>query len=212
VNLLFLSSFVRGPALPRRRDVRLLPLFRTAADQNHNVFAILAEVDAIAWAEVDLVFKDPGTDAPDLREIPLLQTSKSNGYLGCRRRSQAFEPSGEAFVSVFVNVAAKLESLTLTVTHMLPNCVFRRDATLNSQNEHFLLDICTDTRYGILVIRTFRHRGLKRLYQGEPSRVRADQVRRIADVLGHLDGAQRPSDLDLPGYRLHALKGDLKGM
>jgi proteic killer suppression protein len=27
-----------------------------------------------------------------------------------------------------------------------------------------------------------------------------------------LDTAQRPSDLDLLGYRLHALKGNLKGM
>jgi toxin HigB-1 len=62
------------------------------------------------------------------------------------------------------------------------------------------------------VIRTFRHRGLKGLYQGDPSKVRADQVRRIADVLGHLDRAQHPSDLDLPGYRLHLLKGGLKGM
>jgi len=60
--------------------------------------------------------------------------------------------------------------------------------------------------------RTFRHRGLKRLFQqGDPSKVRADQARRIADILGHLDRAQRPSDLDLPGYRLHTLKGDLKG-
>jgi proteic killer suppression protein len=29
--------------------------------------------------------------------------------------------------------------------------------------------------------------------------------------LGHLDTARRPSDLDLPGYRLHALKGGLRG-
>lgn len=62
------------------------------------------------------------------------------------------------------------------------------------------------------MIRTFRHRGLKRVFQGDTSKVRADQARRIADVLGHLDGAQRPSDLDLPGYRLHPLKGALKGM
>ena len=34
---------------------------------------------------------------------------------------------------------------------------------------------------------------------------------RIADVLAHLDGAVKPSDLALPGYRLHPLKGDLKG-
>jgi proteic killer suppression protein len=62
------------------------------------------------------------------------------------------------------------------------------------------------------MIRTFRHRGLKRLYEGDPSKVQGGQVRRIADVLGHLDRAQRPSDLDLPGYRLHALKGHRKGM
>jgi len=63
------------------------------------------------------------------------------------------------------------------------------------------------------VIRTFRHRGLKRLFeQGDSSKVRADQADRIADVLAHLDGAVKPSDLALPGYRLHPLKGDLKGV
>ena len=29
-------------------------------------------------------------------------------------------------------------------------------------------------------------------------------------MLAHLDRAHAPGDLDLPGYRLHALKGDLK--
>jgi toxin HigB-1 len=38
-----------------------------------------------------------------------------------------------------------------------------------------------------------------------------DHVRRIRDVLAHLDEARRPTDLDLPGYRLHPLRGDLKG-
>lgn len=62
------------------------------------------------------------------------------------------------------------------------------------------------------MIRTFRHRGLKRLYEhGDVSRLRADQVNRIADVLAHLDQATKPAELDLPGYRLHPLKGDLKG-
>jgi len=64
-----------------------------------------------------------------------------------------------------------------------------------------------------LVIRTFRHPGLKRLsQQADSSKIRADQVGRVADVLAHLDRACRPSDLDLPGYRLHPLKGDLKGL
>ncbi len=61
-------------------------------------------------------------------------------------------------------------------------------------------------------MRTLRHKGLKRLFeQDDPSGIRADQITRIRDVLAHLDRAERPADLDLPGYRLHALKGDLKG-
>jgi len=62
------------------------------------------------------------------------------------------------------------------------------------------------------VLRTIRHRGLKRLFEhDDPSKVGADQVARIKDVLAHLDKASKPSDLDLPGYRLHPLKGELKG-
>jgi len=54
---------------------------------------------------------------------------------------------------------------------------------------------------------------LRRLYQnGDASKVQAEQSVRIADVLAHLDRAQRPTDLDLPGYRLHPLKGDMKGL
>ena|SRR5579872_1232764 len=79
--------------------------------------------------------------------------------------------------------------------------------------DRWKVDICTGTRYGKLLIRTFRHRGLKRLYlKGDASKVRADQVARISDVLAQLDVAVRPSDLDLPGYRLHALKGGRKGL
>ena len=62
------------------------------------------------------------------------------------------------------------------------------------------------------IIENFKHRGLKRLYeQGDGSKVRPDQLERIRDVLLHLDHAKDVKDLDLPGYRLHTLKGDLKG-
>jgi proteic killer suppression protein len=62
------------------------------------------------------------------------------------------------------------------------------------------------------MIKAFRHKGLKRLFEKDnPSGVRTVQVNRIKDVLAHLDRAELPEDLDLPGYRLHALKGDLKG-
>lgn len=62
------------------------------------------------------------------------------------------------------------------------------------------------------MLKTFAHKGVKRLFEhDDPSGVRTDQVRRIRAVLAHLDEAVQPRDLDLPGNRLHALKGDLKG-
>ena len=63
------------------------------------------------------------------------------------------------------------------------------------------------------MVRTFRHKGLKRLFERDnASGLRADQIGRIKDALAHLDRAQKPTDLDLPGYRLHLLKGDLRGV
>ena len=71
------------------------------------------------------------------------------------------------------------------------------------------IDSCTGTRYNIIMIRSFRHRGLKRLYErGDPSRIAADQLDRITLALADLDAAGKPSVLDLPGYRLHPLRGN----
>ena len=47
--------------------------------------------------------------------------------------------------------------------------------------------------------------------RGDVNRVGSDLSDRIALALADLDDARKPSDLDLPGYRLHLLKGDLKG-
>jgi len=62
-------------------------------------------------------------------------------------------------------------------------------------------------------IRTFRHKGLKRLYEaGERRDIPAALAEKIADVLLAIDEATRPGDVGLfPGWRLHPLKGDLKG-
>lgn len=63
------------------------------------------------------------------------------------------------------------------------------------------------------MIVSFRHKGLKRLYEkGDASRVPADQLARIREILADLDAAVVPSDLDRPGYRLHVLRGSLKGL
>lgn len=61
------------------------------------------------------------------------------------------------------------------------------------------------------MIARFRHKGLQRLYEhGDGRKLHADQLGRIRDMLFHLDEAERPSDLDLPGYRLHPLTGKRK--
>ena len=58
------------------------------------------------------------------------------------------------------------------------------------------------------MIRRFRHRGLKRLYERDDrSGVNAEHVARLERILTLLDVAQRPADIDLPGYRLHSSRG-----
>lgn len=58
----------------------------------------------------------------------------------------------------------------------------------------------------------FRHKGLALLYEkGDRRRLRADQADRIARILARLDVASEPGHMDLPGFRLHPLKGDRAG-
>lgn len=62
------------------------------------------------------------------------------------------------------------------------------------------------------MIRSFKHKGLKRLFErGDRSQIRADLVHKIENILATLDSAESPQGLNLPGYRLHPLKGDHKG-
>lgn len=62
------------------------------------------------------------------------------------------------------------------------------------------------------MIGSFRDRRLKRLFErGDRSKVAPDMADRIENVLGVLDAALAIDDIDLPGYRLHPLKGDLAG-
>ena len=75
-----------------------------------------------------------------------------------------------------------------------------------------LIDSYTGTRYNLFMIRSFRHRGLRRLFErDDPRRIAADKLDRITLALADLDAADRPCDLDVPGYRLHPLRVDLRG-
>ena len=62
------------------------------------------------------------------------------------------------------------------------------------------------------MIRSIRHKGLRRLYEHDDARgVMAGHAEKLRDILARLDAAGTVEDLDLPGFRLHPLKGELKG-
>lgn len=62
------------------------------------------------------------------------------------------------------------------------------------------------------MIRSFAHKGLKRLYEESDRRkLPADMVERIEVIPAALDAAPTFEALDRPSFRLHPLKGELKG-
>lgn len=62
------------------------------------------------------------------------------------------------------------------------------------------------------MIVSFRHKGLRRFFEDDDrSKLSPELVERIRDLLTALDSARSIKELDRPSFRLHALKGDLKG-
>ncbi|MCR4379207.1 MAG: type II toxin-antitoxin system RelE/ParE family toxin [Rhodospirillales bacterium] len=62
------------------------------------------------------------------------------------------------------------------------------------------------------MIQSFRNRTLKRFFErGDTSRIHADHREIIRDILARLNASFAPEDMDLPGFRLHRLKGEYTG-
>jgi len=62
------------------------------------------------------------------------------------------------------------------------------------------------------VIINFPHKGLRKFYEsGDQSKLPANQVPRIRLMLTRLDAAIEARMMDVPGYNLHQLKGDMIG-
>lgn len=62
------------------------------------------------------------------------------------------------------------------------------------------------------MIESFRHKGLRRFYeQGDRSKLPSQMTERIAIILAALDVAKSIDDLNRPSFRLHPLKGELRG-
>ena len=62
------------------------------------------------------------------------------------------------------------------------------------------------------MIRSIRHRGLRRLYEdNDPRGVMVEHAEKLRDILARLDAAGAVTDMDLPSFRLHPLRGNLRG-
>lgn len=62
------------------------------------------------------------------------------------------------------------------------------------------------------MILSFRHKGLRRLFEDDDrSKLDAQDADRIARILARLNQSRVPQDMAVPGFRLHPLKGNLKG-
>ncbi len=62
------------------------------------------------------------------------------------------------------------------------------------------------------MLRTFAHKGLERFFlTGSTAGIQAKHASPLRLILALLDQAVRVQDVDAPGLRLHALRGDMKG-
>lgn len=61
------------------------------------------------------------------------------------------------------------------------------------------------------MIKNFRRKGLKVFYStGSTAGIQPGHADRLRLILARLDGSCEPKDMNLPGLRLHKLKGRLK--
>lgn len=62
------------------------------------------------------------------------------------------------------------------------------------------------------MIRSFRHKGLRRLYEkADRKGLSAEMASKIKRIMARLDVATGPEMMALPGLKLHPLKGKFKG-
>jgi len=62
------------------------------------------------------------------------------------------------------------------------------------------------------VIKSFHHKGLQKFYEtGSVAGVQPSHKNRLRMVLVALDTSLEIGDMDIPGFKLHPLKGQLKG-
>ena len=63
------------------------------------------------------------------------------------------------------------------------------------------------------MIKSFKHKGLEKFYESGSTRgIQANHAKKLRMQLAALGTAHSIDDIDIPGYRLHQLTGDRKGI
>lgn len=63
------------------------------------------------------------------------------------------------------------------------------------------------------MIKSFKHKGLRIYFEsGSTKGIQASHSNKLRMQLAALDTAHSIDDMDIPGYRLHRLKGERKGL
>ncbi len=63
------------------------------------------------------------------------------------------------------------------------------------------------------MIKSFAHKGLKKFWEnGSTAGIQAKHAERVKNILAFLNRARQVQDMGLPGYDLHPLKGNMKGL
>ena len=61
--------------------------------------------------------------------------------------------------------------------------------------------------------KSWRHKGLKDFFEtGSKAGIIPEYSSKLGRILDRLDASLSPEDMNLPGYRLHQLQGQEKGM
>lgn len=62
------------------------------------------------------------------------------------------------------------------------------------------------------MIKSFKHKGLELFFKkGSTAGIQAAHAEKLKTQLAALDNAVKPQDMAAPSWRLHPLKGDMKG-
>src|SRR5271156_5482295 len=105
------ALFVFGPDIVRFRDIDRLPFLDATADQDDECLAVLAEVNAVAWPPVELVFRNAFAGRLDVREIALGDFLQGQRHLHGRHRVQTIEPSPEGAFPLLIRVFPDFDGL-----------------------------------------------------------------------------------------------------